>query len=223
MTRRSPDVEALLARSRNDLTRIEAEYNDSLRAQTIAPKLRIDIKNLLGNLRSVLDYLAQDIRESFCPPAKPKERFYFPILPDKATFDSQLDQWLPGLRAASPDLTAYLETIQPYLSGKEWLGHFNTVNNESKHNHLVEQTRTEYAQTRVTGAGGGQVTWLSGVTFGLGVSVMGVPIDPRTQLPVPDPSIRVERITWVDFRLAGIDVSALFLLKASEGGIGEIA
>jgi len=26
---------------------------------------------------------------------------------------------------------------------------------------------------------------------------MGVPIDPRTQLPVPSPTIKVERITWV--------------------------
>ena len=64
--------------------------------------------------------------------------------------------------------------------------------------------------------------WTSGVTFGPGVSVMGVPIDPRTQLPVPHPSIKVERVIWVDFQFAGIGVSALGLLKNALSGIQNI-
>jgi hypothetical protein len=51
---------------------------------------------------------------------------------------------------------------------------------------------------------------------------MGVPIDPRTQLPVPHPSIKVERITWVDFHFAGIGSSALGLVKQALAGIGKI-
>lgn len=96
------------------------------------------------------------------------------------------------------------------------------MNNENKHADLVEQTRVETQQTRVTGQGGGQVGWGPGVTFGGGVSIMGVPIDPRTQLPIPHPSIKVERITWIDFQFAGIGASALGLLKQARAGIGSI-
>lgn len=95
------------------------------------------------------------------------------------------------------------------------------MNNDNKHGDLVEQTRVEVKETKVTGQGGG-VSWGTGVTFGPGVSVLGVPIDPRTQLPVPHPSVRVEQITWVDFQFAGISVSALGLLKKAIEGISGI-
>ncbi|MGB7621809.1 MAG: hypothetical protein WBN92_05620, partial [Terriglobia bacterium] len=131
-------------------------------------------------------------------------------------------QWYPGLRSAAPAVLADLEGVQPYQKGFGWLGHLNRVNNENKHGDLVEQVRSENVETRVTGQGGGQVSWTSGVTFGSGVSVMGVPIDPVTQLPVPSPLIKVERITWVDFQFAGIGVSALALLKASVPGVKMI-
>jgi len=196
-------------------------YDRSLHAKTIDTQLRVDIKNACENLRSVLDYIAKDIRERYCPSASPGVRFYFPILPDKPTFDRKLDEWFPGLRQAAPAVVAALESRQPFQAKQEWLGHFNQVNNENKHGDLVEQTRVENLETRVTGRGG-QVSWGPGVTFGQGVSIMGVPIDPRTQLPVPDPSVKVERITWVDFHFAGIEVSALGLLRKSLAGIQSI-
>jgi hypothetical protein len=221
MRSRKVSIRALLTKVDAQVGKIEAEYNKSLHAQTIDPALRIDIKNAFENLRSVLDYLAVDIRERHCPKASSSDRFYFPILPDKNTFDNRVDQWFPGLRQSAPAVVSTLEAVQPFQAGQEWLGHFNRVNNENKHGDLVEQTRVETQQTRVTGQGG-QVSWRSGVTFGSGVSVMGVPIDPKTQLPIPHPSIKVERITWVDFQFAGIGVSAIWLLKEALAGIGKI-
>ena len=44
---------------------------------------------------------------------------------------------------------------------------------------------------------------------------MGVPIDPRTQLPIPNNIVKTEIITWVDFKFENIDISALWLLKES--------
>ena len=221
MAQRHPSIAALIARTQHDLTRIEGEYNGSLAAKQVSDSLRIDIKNQCENLRSILDYLAHDIRDRYCPPPE-KDRFYFPILPDKATFDSQVDKWFPGLRMASPQLVGYLESEQPFQPGHEWLGSFNRVNNENKHANLVEQTRSEAKETRVSGPSG-QVSWGQGVTFGQGVSIMGVPIDPRTQLPVPSNLLRVEQITWVDFRFAGEEVSALRLLKQATAGTAAIA
>ena len=222
MTRRSKSIQSLLTKAESQLQIIEEKYNRSLQTKVVDDMLRIEIKNACENMRSALDYLAQDISERFCPGRSPKDRFYFPILPNKKEFDSKIELCFPGLRQTSPEMSAILERIQPFQAGYEWLGQFNRINNENKHGNLVQQTRTERPETRVTSQHGGQVSWTSGVTFSKGVSVMGVPIDPETQLPVPNPSISVTRITWVDFQFSGIGVSAIGLLKKSLLGIRDI-
>jgi hypothetical protein len=224
MSNRITNITALLDRSRQDLASIEREYNDSLLSKRIEPSLRIDIKNLCGNLRSALDYLAKDIRTKYSPPAKSGEHFYFPILPDSAQFHSQVSKWFPDLKSNCPDLYAYLEAIQPYQSKKTvWIGLFNRLNNENKHGDLVEQTRSETKQVKVSTQGGGSVAWNpDAVKFGPGVFIGGVPVDPRTQMPIPHPSQTVEVITWVDFRFDGINASALWLLKELISGITKI-
>src|SRR2546425_71162 len=98
MGSRQASIRALLAKVDTQLGKIEAEHKTSLHSQAIDPELRVDIKNACENLRSVLDYLAADIRERYCPAASSSDRFYFPILPDKKTFDARIDQWFPGLR-----------------------------------------------------------------------------------------------------------------------------
>ena len=223
MTNRHDSRSALLAHATRDLAKLEAEYQASLQARSIDAALRVDIKNLFENLRSVLDYLAQDIRAKYCPPQKPGERFYFPILPDHQQFVAKMKQWFPDLESRARPLYDYLGSIQPYQGSFEWLGQFNRVNNENKHANLLEQTRIETQQVRATRPGGGSVSWNpGGARFGDGVSIMGVPVDPATQMPVPDPSLKVERITWVDFHFAGIGVSALALMRASTSGIVAI-
>jgi hypothetical protein len=170
----------------------------------------------------VLDYLAHDIREKRCSAAKPGARFYFPILPNSNQFATKVAEWFPGLQTSSPALWSYLESIQPYQSDYEWLGNFNRVNNDNKHVDLVEQTRIEVEQVHA-GFQGGSVTWNPAkVRYGSSVVIHGVPVDPRTQMPVPSPSLKVERITWVDFHFAGVGVSALGLLKAAVPGISTI-
>ncbi len=225
MPSREEDIKALLNRAEKDLHKIESQYDASLRNQSISADLKIDIKNFCENLRSVLDYLAHEIRETCCPTAKAQERFYFPIFPDQAQFEAQMARWFANLDIACPDLWRYLESIQPYNGDeKKWLGRFNRLNNENKHGALVEQTKTETKEIRATTKGGGQVSWNpANVRFGRGVYIGGVPVDPISQRPIPHPSLKVEDITWVDFRFAGIGVSALGLLKQSLHGVGAIA
>jgi hypothetical protein len=95
------------------------------------------------------------------------------------------------------------------------------LNNHNKHQDLVEQIRTESRRVKVS-RGGGSVSWGPGVTFGGGVSVMGVPIDPRTQLPVPNIVAKTEIATWVDFRFKEIDQSVLQFIETSVSNIGDL-
>ncbi len=225
MTDRQSDIRALLKRSKENLVRIESKYNSSLLKKSIEPDLKIDIKNFCENLRSVLDYLAHDIREKYCSPPKSGELFYFPILQSIGDFKAKMAIWFPGLEQNSKDLWIYIESVQPYKGANNaWLGHFNRLNNENKHAALVEQTKTETKRVIATSKSGARVSWdPEAVRFGSGVRIAGVPVDPTTQRPVPDSSLDVKEVTWVDFRFEGIDVSALSLLKQSLDGVTSIA
>ena len=167
---------------------------------------------MFENLHSCLDYLAHDIFDTHCGSAKNPDRFYFPIRSTATEFDRAIANDYPGLQSTSKAVFDILEGVQPYHD--PWLGHFNKLNNHNKHQDLVEQTRTEARQGTVS-RNGGSVSWGPGVTFGSGVSVVGVPIDPRTQMPVPNTVARTGIVIWVNFRLKEIDQSVLPLVEAS--------
>jgi len=221
--KRENNIYALLDRSDRDFIALNEAYRASLSAQAISDELQIDIKNLCGNLRSALDYLAADIREKCCPTANPKKHFYFPVLPTASDFSARASDWFPGLATSQPTIWALLESIQPYQPGQEWLGQFNRLNNENKHKDLVPQTRVETPRVVVTMPALGSMSWdPRAVTLTSAVSIDGVPIDPKTQLPQPHPSQTVQRIIWVDFRFTIPDTSAQQLLQAAVQGVRRI-
>ncbi len=222
--KRKGDIAALLAKSEQQLNEILKAYDSSLQQQAIAAPLLVDIKNYCENLRSVLDYLAHEIREKYCPGANPKDRFYFPIFPDATQFAAQAGKWFPGLASSASRVWAALESCQPYQPAFAWLGLFNKVNNENKHGALVPQTRQELGtQVKAEIQGGGSVAWNpSSVRFGAGVSIGGVRVDPSTQMPIADPRLKVTRTVWVDFHFDGIGGSAIGLLRESLSGVKAI-
>jgi hypothetical protein len=213
---RKTDIEALLKRVATTLQKISIEYDNSLHSKTVSADLRIDVKDYFSNLRSILDYLAHDIVDKYCPNANPKNKLYFPIRSDLNAFVVEMTKSYPDLVANNKTVYDILENLQPFKKEEnKWLTFFNKLNNENKHERLVAQTKTETKNVTVTGQGGGSVSWGSGVTFGSGVSVMGVPIDSNTQLPIPNNIVKTDIVTWVDFQFEGINVSALWLTKES--------
>ena len=70
--------------------------------------------------------------------------------------------------------------------------------------------------------GGGSVSWTPGVTFSGNVAVMGVPIDPRTQLPVPNNLVKTQVIVWVDFRFKELDLPVLSFTEQSIKQVGKL-
>src|SRR5918912_1303759 len=99
------------------------------------------------------------------------------------------------------------------------------LTNENKHRRLTPQEKTRNRRVRVDTAGGGAVEWTpgpgaaevgfgeggsiefgpgggisfgpGGVRFGPGVSIGGVPVDPRTQRPAPSPTQTVTDTIYV--------------------------
>ena len=213
---RQQSIQAQINRAKEILPKIEQKYNNSLHDKNIDENLKLDIQTFCGHLRSALDYLANDIVEKYCPNAKKSDRLYFPITDNDSSFKQRMIDSYPDLQTNCPDIYGLLESAQPYLKNEnKWLSQFNKINNENKHLDLVEQVRTETKRVNVTNPNGGSVSWGPGVTFGAGVQIMGVPVDPQTQLPVPNNIVKTEIITWVDFTFDSINVSALWLLKES--------
>ena len=64
--------------------------------------------------------------------------------------------------------------------------------------------------------------WGEGVTFGGGVSVMGVPIDPRTQMPKPNNQVKTEVTIWVDFHFKQNGKSVLPFIEQSINSVEDI-
>lgn len=205
--KRTPSIEALLRKSQNTFLDLKRDYDTSLHEKTIRDDLKVDIKNIFENLRSCLDYLAHELFEGLCGAAKQPDRLYFPIRSSRIEFDKVMKRDYSGLEQANKAVFDFLESIQPYNSA--WLGQFNQLNNENKHQDLVEQTRTEARHVSVSAPGGGSVSWGPGVSFGGGVSVMGVPIDARTQLPVPNNQVTTQITIWVDFKFKDNGLSVL--------------
>ena len=248
-------AQALLGSARDALPKIEDLYNGSLAEKELDSQLLIQIKNLLENLRSALDYVARDVFERFCTPPEGGKTIpvYFPILRRTATpqdFSNFANGRFPGLRENARTLYDCLESYQVYKSPEnEWLVQFNELCQENKHEHLSPQTRREEKQTQFSDKSGGSVSWNEGVYFGpggrivfkpggklsfgrggsvgfgkSGVRIMGRPVDPQAQAPVPDPESALRRVVWVDFRFDALGVSAFPFLRtclAKVAGIME--
>lgn len=204
--KRETSIRALLKKAASDYANLKAAYEASLHEKLVREDFKVSIKNVFENLRSCLDYLAHDIFDAYCVGAKKPDRLYFPIRQTQPEFAAAIAKDYPNLPTAARVVYDLLESVQPY--NDPWLGQFNKLNNHNKHQDLVEQTRTESRQVTVS-RGGGSVSWTSGVTFSGDVNVMGVPIDPRTQLPVTNTVAKTEITTWVDFRFKELDLPVL--------------
>jgi hypothetical protein len=209
---RASSIEALLKRATADAKTLKDAYEASLHAKQVSGELKVQIKTIFENLRSCFDYMAQDIFDSKCAGSKKPNRLYFPIRHTPTDFHQAIAGDFPGLAASAPAVLAAIEAIQPYSD--PWLGQFNKLNNHNKHQDLVEQTRTEARYVTVSN-GGGSVTWGPGVRFGAGVKVVGAPIDPRTQMPIPTSQVKTEVVVWVDFHFTEINESVLPFVNAS--------
>jgi len=217
--KRVASIEALLEKANADFAGLRAAYDSSLHEKHVRTDLKVTIKNIFENLRSCLDYLAQDIFDTHCGSVKKPDRLYFPIRSTASQFSQAIAKDYPNLQLTSKTVFDTLEAVQPYRD--PWLGQFSKLNNHNKHQDLVEQTRTEARHVTVS-RGDSSVSWGPGVTFGSGVSVVGVPIDPHTQMPVPNTVAKTELVLWIDFRFKEIDQSVLPFVQTSLENIEKV-
>ncbi len=102
--------------------------------------LRVDLKNLLENHRSALEYTAHHIADR-CAPKLPSTKVQFPIAKSSdtaTTFALKLDQWFPCLGTSVPKVRDDLLSIQEF-NGELWLRQLADLTNFNKHRSLSVQ------------------------------------------------------------------------------------
>ncbi|MFH4797946.1 MULTISPECIES: hypothetical protein [Vibrio harveyi group] len=140
------DIRDLLEHSRHEISNI-CKQAESGAINKVA------LKNTLENLRSVLDYAAQDIQSKLKTLTSNKipEKVYFPYGQRENHFNNSMKKNLPHLDDCMPLVYTLLVGIQPFKSGDSWLVDLCTITNDAKHNRL---SKTDNIKSKTIYQGG---------------------------------------------------------------------
>lgn len=213
------DLQFQIDRAKELLQELENACNTDLQAKDVSGKTRNLSQEVLLKVKHSLDQSIYKFFEKYYSPNlsdvdKKSARVYFPIVSKSDDLKSVFGRAkMDDIETSHQDFYKFIDSIQPYHQDYLWLQHLAHYASE-KHIRLTPQTKTETKRVTVS-RGGGSVSWGSGVTFGGGVSVMGVPIDPATQMPVPNNVAETKVENWISFLFEGSDVNVLWLCKKS--------
>lgn len=213
------DIQSQLDRAKELLQELENACNTDLQAKDVSGKTKNLSQEVLLKIRHLLDQSVYKFFEKYYSPNlsgvdKKSAKVYFPIVSKKEDLKSVFGRAKMGdVETKHQDFYKFIDSVQPYNQDYLWLKHLADFASK-KHIRLTPQTKTETKRVTVS-RGGGSVSWGPGVTFGSGVSVMGVPIDPATQMPVPNNVVETKIENWVSFLFEDSDVNVLGLCKKS--------
>jgi hypothetical protein len=152
------DIQELLEHAQNEISTISEQSKNG----TIN---KVSLKNTLENLRSVLDYAAQDMQSKLktLTNSKIPEKVYFPYGQRENHFKKSVKRNLPNLSDLMPSIHSLVHAMQPFKCGDPWLVDLCGLTNDAKHNNL---SKTENKKSRTIHQGGMPL-----VTFGEGSQV----------------------------------------------------
>ncbi|RLZ06370.1 hypothetical protein [Faecalibacter macacae] len=96
---------------------------------------KYEIKNILENLRSILEYCAEYINNKLM---LKKNRIYFPYGDSQVKFDEQVLKNFGNIKSTNPKLYSLIENLQSYKSKNNWLTVLCLATNEVKHKKPLE-------------------------------------------------------------------------------------
>ncbi|OPX60799.1 MAG: hypothetical protein A4E25_00209 [Methanobacterium sp. PtaB.Bin024] len=138
LTNHGNNLKTLLTSTHVSTANFLDKYLRSNIEQTELDTLKVDLKNILENHRSLLEYTAHYMAERCTP--KPS-KVYFPVANSKddvQTFTKKINKWFPKLSNRSPSVIDYLLSIQEF-NGETWLRQLADLTNFNKHCSLSDQ------------------------------------------------------------------------------------
>jgi hypothetical protein len=233
MADRIKQIQALLSKNDKILNTIEKEYNSIIEKNgEISDDLRIDIKNYFENLYSILQYMAHEIYEKYCPKTKGYHNVYFPITnknSNKKKFEDLINGYFPNLKNSNLTLYNKLESLQFfYDSNNEWLLDLNTIVSKNKHEELSYQKKELFKSIELIVDGskgrineGGIFRIKEGITLKIGDLLVTGPYKFSTDKPPEsfDPRMKLKHLVWIEFSFDLIDESVIPFLRKCLIGI----
>lgn len=229
------DAHELVRHAENQLSKIQASYNQSLHAKAVSQSFLIEIKNFFENLRSALDFTASGIFDLYGSTTKENPKIYFPYANANQTrpvFEKsgRIEACMPGLSKSRPDIVKLLLEMQHFgTRGYTWLPTFMELANENKHQRLTPQARKETKELRISGGGASiSVGQGASISIGLGasISIGGAVIKGGQSFDVNSPPNveggKTEVISWVSFHFQSNNQPVIPLLNNAQKGIGSI-
>jgi len=230
------DAKALIQHTRAQLPEIESAYEASLSDQEIKPKLLIEIKNFMENLRSALDFVAHGLFHKYGASSSKSLKIYFPyatLSQPETEFQrsNRIEICIPGLTSSRPDIAEKIISFQHFSKeSNRWLPIFMELNNESKHQRLTPQIRKETKELRVS-SDGASMSMGPGASISVGpgasIQIGGLVIPGGQTFDVNKPPLtfgpgKKEVITWVSFHFSTNDIPVLPLLNQALEGVDRI-
>lgn len=231
------DAKSLVSKGERELGELKKAYERSLSSQNISAELLIDIKNLMENLRSALDYTAHGLFDKYGKKTKTDPKIYFPYaLATQSLADFQnskrVGACLPGVDSSRPDVAQRIEGFQ-HFAGKSWrwVPIFMDLNNSNKHQQLTPQIRRQSRELRMTFPGGVGISMSEGakIVIGGGASISsgGVFIGGNQEISVDRPPVmsgggKSEVITWVSFHFSSNNEPVIPFLTECVTGVKTI-
>jgi len=233
MSRKS-DVNTIIAAAKEQYEIIRKEYARALREKSL--DLRVPVKNIMENLRSSLDYMAHDIYETCCQPARTAagksdpHNIYFPYGRTEAKFKSHIGTSLPDLASNNRGVYDLIASIQPFLCNDTWLYDLCSILNEKKHDKLKAQERSETEKYTVESEHGSVSTIVNNPNVRItsmpgAVKIFGLPAEFTSDgiRTAPSDKLAHKRTKWVAFTFEGSDVNVIGMLDKAVAGITDFA
>lgn len=163
----------------NDIEDLIAEVSEKVNlicVQTNYEEIKkVTIKNTLENLRSILDYIAQDVLNALNNLTPINTKKYFPYGKTQVEFENSLNRnSFSHLSNLLPEVYELFLAQQPFVNNDNWLIDLCNLCNEVKHNNLVssqEQKETNVIQPGFINIQNGRNV------FSYGNTMNGIPLD----------------------------------------------
>ncbi|PIB54055.1 hypothetical protein [Pseudomonas sp. 2995-1] len=221
---RHSDILELLDVVRGDIEQISIAYAEARSNEVQENVLRPKIKSCFENLRSCLEYSAQDVWRSY---TRKKNSVYFPYGKTEVLFLTSIKKNLPALPEQAPLVYKLIESIQPFVDESDWLYELCKHTNFNKHNGLSVQVRKNSSRSTTTFGNLLRIEGHGTITF-VGSTFNGVPIGKDGSLTISSDRTVAETVKdinipvslsrefdWVKFEIEGSAYDTLELIKHS--------
>lgn len=130
-------IKKLLNRVDADIKKLSKTISDH-NSKLDEVNINIDIKHILEDMRTILDYIAVDIYNKYCGPRNYKKIYFLYTKngEDEQSYISKINRNFPNLYGNHYDLYKELSNVQSFSDNTDWLIKLESLTNEVKHNEL---------------------------------------------------------------------------------------